>query len=236
MGQGWRAAACIWFSHPSMHAVATCPPQNPRFLLLLRFINDVMGAVGIISSASSKTDEAAAATSAAAAAAGAPAAGAVAGAGVAASQPGAAAAAAVGAAAGEAAAPAAAAAAAGKAGGSADLAPLPPLEVMVQLTNVGIVLPTSSSSTGALAASVDELRLALPGAAGRLEGQQPACRDGPAAVCSQAASRFTYLSHIRANENTLIPWPPAGGVMPDSVLDDCQLPRVVEMMREVVQW
>ena len=163
----------------------TCPrrpfpthPQNPRFLLLLRFINDVMGAVGIISSASSKTEEAAAATSAAAATGGAPAAGAVAAAGVTASHAGAAAAAAVGAAAGEAAAPAAAAAsataAAAKPGGSADLAPLPPLEVMVQLSNVGIVLPTSSSSTGSLAASVDELRLALPGASAGMAAAGPA--------------------------------------------------------------
>lgn len=33
-----------------------------------------------------------------------------------------------------------------------------------------------------------------------------------------------------------LPSIPAGGVMPEAVLADCELPQVVAMMQEVIQW
>jgi hypothetical protein len=64
-----------------------------------------------------------------------------------------------------------------------------PLEVIVQLRNLGVVLPTSSASRSALGATVDHLLLALP-----------------------------------------------GNIMPPSVLADCELPPVADMMDEAIKW
>ena len=151
---------------------------------MLRFVADVMDAVSIITSATSATEEKAAAAAEGAAAAGAPATAAAVAGGVRASQAGAAAAAVteavvgdaaagVGQAAAAAAEPVAAAAGKGGAAGAAPAAAaaapvslepqLPPLEIMVQLSNVGVVLPTSSDSTSALGASIDHLLVAMPG-------------------------------------------------------------------------
>ena len=165
---------------------APCPArskQNPRVLLMLRFVADVMDAVSIITSATSATEEKAAAAAEGAAASGAPATAAAVAGGVRASQAGAAAAAVteavvgdaaagVGQAAATAAEPVAAAAGKGGVAGAAPAAAaapvslepqLPPLEIMVQLSNVGVVLPTSSDSTSALGASIDHLLVAMPG-------------------------------------------------------------------------
>jgi hypothetical protein len=114
-------------------------------------MSDIMGAVDIITSAAATTEDAASRGAEAAAAAGAPLTGALASGGVAAGYAGAAAGAAAEAVA-EAAVPTAAAA-----------ATLPGLTVMVQLRNLGLVLPTTSSSTSALYATVDHLMVSLPG-------------------------------------------------------------------------
>lgn len=188
---------CIQPPAPAaIHLRTTLNPavQNPRVLLMLRFVADVMDAVSIITSATSSTEEKAAAAAEGAAAAGAPAtAAAVAGA-VRASQTGATAAAVAEAVVGDAAAgashaaaataePVAAAAAKGGAarGAAAVAAPvslepqLPPLEIMVQLSNVGVVLPTSSDSTSALGASIDHLLVAMPGGRQLLSGSALPC-------------------------------------------------------------
>lgn len=131
-----------------------CAPQNPRVLLLFRFVSDVLGAVSIISSAAKKTEDSAAAAGTAAAAAGAPAAGAVAAEAI----KGAAAAT------GEA---AAAAVATDLVGAAPPARSSPPLEVLIELHNLGIVLPTTAYSSSTLGATVEHLLIALPG------GRQP---------------------------------------------------------------
>ena len=146
------------------------PAQNPRILLLLRFVSDVMGAVSIITSSTTKTEQAPAAVGTTAAAATSPAAAALAEGADKASHAGSGVAAAVeatigDAAAGTGAAAQAAAAAAQPGGGGGTQEPgVLPLETMVQLTNVGVVLPCSSSTTNALGATVEHLVVALPGA------------------------------------------------------------------------
>ena len=107
-------------------------------------MSDILGAVGIISSAATTTSERAAAAAEAASKVGGPVAVSLATGGA------------------LTAADAAAAAAAAEAAGSTGHV-LQPLEVMVQLYNLGIVMPTTSSGRSALGASVKHLLLALPG-------------------------------------------------------------------------
>lgn len=127
----------------ALHLLTVClllSPQNPRILLLFRFVTDVMSAISIITAAASKEEAKAAAAGAGAAAAGAPVvAEAVVDAAAAAAAPGTAVAAA------------------------AEGPPLPPLSIFVRLYNVGIVLPTTSASSGTLGATLDQLIVALPG-------------------------------------------------------------------------
>lgn len=159
--------------------------QNPRVLLLFRFVSDVMGALSIISSAAKQTEDEAGATGAASAAAGAPAAGAAAEA-----VKGAAAAA------GD----AAAAAATGEAAATPPPARSdPPLEVLIELHNLGVVLPTTAYSSSTLGATVEHLLIALPGGSD-LAGPKPAswqaliCRSHPATLAMWLDTPRSWLS------------------------------------------
>eukprot|EP00887_Chlorella_sp_A99_P007742 scaffold20.g7742.t1 len=125
--------------------------QNPRIIVLFRFVMDVMQAVDIISSAATNTQKESARAGAEAGAAGGPGVAATAGA-------------AADAAASVARAPEAVASAVAEAAQAQPAAAgKRPLEIAVQLRNLHVLLPISSDSRTCLGAQVEQLMVAMPG-------------------------------------------------------------------------
>lgn len=127
-------ARCSCLPHFSHTCALPCAPlpQNPRVLLLMRFVADIMSAVQIITTTKDRTaKEAKPAAAAEQQQGGGGSSGPAGAASPAASKPG------------------------GEPGGR--------MEVVVQLQNVGLVVPTSTKSRSALGGQVDHLMIAVPG-------------------------------------------------------------------------
>ena len=196
-------AACM--SHPLLCcACAGCPQgcqplpplQNPRILILFRFVSDVMQAVEIIFAAIRRTKEQAAGVDQLLHAE-----------------------------------PAAAPASPSPAAPPRQQAK--PLELVVQLSNVGLLMPTSSTSKRVFSGSLDFIKLAMPGAGARarlrlralcLWASLPACLAPPS---QRLFSPCPSWHHGRVSCA-------AGDVMPVEVLQDCLLPTIEDMARESV--
>ena len=163
----WMSPLYFFLPHPSS---LPAPMQNPRLIVLFRFVQDIFQAVDIITSAAGSTKAEGSQAGAAGAAVGVPGMAATAG-GVAAGG------------AGESDGP-------GSLGGASSAKPL---EIVVHLRNLHILLPVSSSSRTCLGAQVDHLMLAIPGGLQQLLFFCCLCSSLAEVQCQLPASSWCYL-------------------------------------------
>ena len=162
--------------------------QNPRILLLFRFVSDVMQAMEIVTSAATRTKDEAKQSAQAVATAGAPV-------------------------------MAAALQQSAQQAAAAPAAPgAKPLELVLQLRNVGLLVPTVSGSRRVLGGSLEHLMLAMPG------------EQGDWALTSVVLG----LSAPALTPRLVCAPNPPGTVLPEAMLRDCRLPCMDDMARESV--